>query len=81
MFVAAFFVKWCFVGAYWVWEIFTRDVPLFMLHLATKFPNIGGILNLCVFIIVNRKIHKNPTVDSQSVENKQLDKNGKVETN
>ena len=81
MFVAAFFVQWCFVGAYGIWEIFTRDVPLLMLHLATKFPNIGGILNLCVFIIVNRKRHKNPAVDSQSVENKQLDKNSKIETN
>ena len=69
IFVAAFFVQWCFAAAYGVWELFTRDVPVIVLHLVTKFPNIGGILNLCIFIILNRRKQKRKsTRDSQSVE-------------
>ena len=80
MFVAAFFVQWCFAAAYGVWELFTKDVPVIMLHLGTKFPNIGGILNLCIFVIVNRRRQKKTTVDSQSVDNKQLDTINTMET-
>lgn len=57
LFIAAFFIQWCTAGIYGVWSLF--DIaPAAVLHIVTKFTNIGGILNLCVFIILSRRKNK-----------------------
>ena len=65
LFVAAFFIQWFFVGVYGAWELFA-EVPVIMLHLATKSTNIGGVLNLIVFVIVSkrRRRHKKQNLHS-----------------
>ena len=74
LFVAAFLVQWSLVGIYGAWEIFT-EVPVIMLHLATKFSNIGGVLNLCVFIVVHRNNYRKqqPQVKSKTQNTKSND--------
>ena len=57
LFVAAFFIQWCTAGIYGAWSLFDT-APAAVLHVVTKFTNIGGILNLCVFIILSRRKNK-----------------------
>ena len=56
LFVAAFFVQWWSTGLYGAWELFER-APDFLLHTCTIFPNIGGALNLGVYVLINRNRH------------------------
>lgn len=53
LFVAAFFIQWWAAGLYGAWGLF-GDIPNIVLHTSTTFTNIGGILNLGVFILVTR---------------------------
>ena len=54
LFVLTFFIQWCAAALYSAWGLF-GDVPVVILHMVTIFPNIGGILNLMVYVIVHRK--------------------------
>ena len=54
LFVAAFFVQWWAMALYGIWGL-AGDVPQVIFHLVTTFSNLGGILNLGVYIIIRRK--------------------------
>ena len=54
LFVAAFFIQWWALALYGVWAL-VAIVPQVIIHLATIFSNIGGVLNLCVYVIIRRK--------------------------
>ncbi|XP_052792945.1 uncharacterized protein LOC128226882 [Mya arenaria] len=56
LFVAAFFIQWWAMALYGTWNIFTDDVPQPLFHLVTIFVNLGGILNLCVYLIIRRRL-------------------------
>ena len=65
MFVAAFFFQWCVPGIYGAWELF-GNFPVIVLHMVTKFPSIGGVLNLAVFYIVSKKRRAGQTSRSRT---------------
>lgn len=54
LFVAAFFVQWWAMALYGIWQL-AADVPQVIFHLVTTFSNLGGILNLIVYILIRRK--------------------------
>ena len=54
LFVVAFFVQWSSGGVFAAWALFDT-VPIVLFHLITIFNNIGGVLNLIVYVIVRRK--------------------------
>ena len=54
LFVVAFFVQWSCGGVFGAWSLF-EPVPAILFHLMTIFDNIGGILNLIVYVIVRRR--------------------------
>ena len=56
LFVAAFFIQWWSTGLYGAWELFEK-APDVLLHTCTIFPNIGGALNLGVYVMINKKRH------------------------
>lgn len=55
MFVAAFLIQWWAVGLYGVWGLIDENVPQALFHLVTTFTNIGGCLNLVVYLLIKRK--------------------------
>ncbi|KAK3094158.1 hypothetical protein FSP39_024794 [Pinctada imbricata] len=54
MFVVAFFVQWCPLTVYGLWQLIA-PVPQLLFQMVTTFSNIGGILNGIVFIILKRR--------------------------
>ena len=54
LFVAAFFVQWWAMALYGTWQL-AGPVPQVIFHFVTTFSNLGGILNLVVYIIIRRK--------------------------
>ena len=54
LFVAAFFIQWFTAALFGAWSLF-GVVPVAMFHINTTLTNLGGLLNLGVFFIVNRK--------------------------
>ncbi|WAR00175.1 hypothetical protein MAR_024547 [Mya arenaria] len=54
LFVAAFFIQWWAMALYGIWGLGTDDVPQPIFHFVTTFSNIGGFLNLAVFLIIRR---------------------------
>ena len=54
LFVAAFFIQWWAMAVFGIWAL-AGDVPQVIFHLVTTFSNLGGILNLGVYIIIRRK--------------------------
>lgn len=56
LFVVAFFVQWWAMAMYGIWALVDEDnVPQAVFHFVTTFSNIGGILNLIVFILIHRR--------------------------
>lgn len=55
MFVAVFTVQWWAVTVYGIWQIITNDVPSIVYIFVVVFTNIGGCLNLIVFINIQKK--------------------------
>ena len=55
MFIAAFFVQWLAMALFGIWGLVTEDIPQAVYHFVTTFSNIGGVLNLGVYIIIRRK--------------------------
>lgn len=56
MFVLAFFVQWWAMAMLGVWILVDKkSVPQAVMHFVTTFSNIGGILNLIVYIIIHRR--------------------------
>ena len=57
LFVLAFFIQWWAMGMFGVWALVEPDhVPQAVFHLVTTFSNIGGILNLIVYLIIRRRL-------------------------
>lgn len=55
MFVAAFFVQWWAMALFGIWGMVTDDIPQPVFHFVTTFSNIGGVLNLIVYVLIRRK--------------------------
>lgn len=55
MFVAAFFIQWWAMALYGIWGLADEEIPQVLFHLVTTFSNIGGCLNLVVYILIRRK--------------------------
>ena len=61
MLVAAFLIQWWPTGLWGAWELFGKAHETLM-HFCVTFANLGGVLNLGVYLIINRKrlsINKN----------------------
>jgi len=54
LFVSAFFIQWFSLSVYSVWVLVDANIPQTLVHIITIFSNIGGVLNLCVFLIIKR---------------------------
>ena len=54
MFVAAFLIQWWPTGVWGALELFGK-APEELLHFCVTFSNIGGALNLGVYLLINRK--------------------------
>ena len=63
LFVAAFFIQWAAAGIYGVWSMI-GNTPIVIFHITTTFTNLGGVLNLGVYFIVNRRRHDRKSVRS-----------------
>ena len=73
LFVAAFFIQWWVVAVYGVWALF-GTIPQVFFIILIFFSNIGGILNLGVYVIIRRKSltqsEKAPSTDNRSCSSK-----------
>ncbi|KAL4229664.1 hypothetical protein ACF0H5_010052 [Mactra antiquata] len=78
MFVAAFFVQWWAMALYGIWGLADDTIPQTMFHLVTTFSNIGGCLNLAVYMLIRkRKLGRGENVScDQSVDNDGVSKKG-----
>jgi hypothetical protein len=57
LFVLAFIIQWWAMAVNGVWAFVNPDgVPTAVFHFVTTFSNIGGILNLIVFIIIRKRL-------------------------
>ena len=54
MLVAAFLIQWWSTGVWGALELFSK-APESLLHFCVTFANIGGALNLGVYVLINRK--------------------------
>ncbi|XP_052218253.1 uncharacterized protein LOC127835869 [Dreissena polymorpha] len=54
MFVAAFFAQWSGVAVHAVWGLVTPHIHMVLYFLIVFFANIGGLLNLIVFLIIRK---------------------------
>ena len=83
LFVAAFFVQWWSTGLYGAWGLFVK-APDVLLHTCTIFPNIGGALNLGVYVLINKKRHAKGKDQTSTVTCRDIgsnDKGGKSSVN
>ena len=58
MFVAAFFIQWWAAGLYGAYGLL-GDIPNVLTHASVIFSNLGGVLNLCIYVLVKRKSFSN----------------------
>lgn len=72
MFVVAFFIQWWSLALFGVWVQVDADVPQVIHHFVTTFTNIGGCLNLVIFLIMRRRFHS----EVQTSENRSLGASG-----
>ena len=54
LFVAAFFIQWFIAGLFGVWSL-VGNTPSVIFHINTILTNLGGVLNLGVFFMVNKR--------------------------
>lgn len=55
LFVIAFFIQWWAMVVYGIWGLLDENIPQPLFHLMTIFSNIGGCLNLGVYLLIRRK--------------------------
>ena len=60
LFVVVFFIQWWAAGLYGAWGLF-GDPPELVTHASVTFTNIGGALNLGVYIVNRRRSRQNST--------------------
>ena len=59
LFVTAFFIQWWSVVLVGIWNLVSStEEPFFLTVLWTTFPNIGGILNGILFIVIRKRLFK-----------------------
>lgn len=63
-FVAAFFVQWWAFAIYGVWAL-VDNVPQILFQLVTIFNNLGGVVNLGVYMFIRKHTEVAPTVSSK----------------
>jgi hypothetical protein len=66
MFVIAFIIQWWPLGPTGIWALIDVNVPQALIHTATIFSNIGGCLNLCIYLIIRRR-NKIAAIETTSV--------------
>ena len=66
MFVLAFFIQWWSLALFGVWALVDADVPQVIHHFVTTFTNIGGCLNLGIYLIMRYKLQKSDSVETRS---------------
>ena len=59
MFVFAFFIQWGPLALFGTWYLIGDERPLVLFHIVTVFSNIGGCLNLCVYLIIRHRNNHN----------------------
>jgi len=72
LFVIAFFIQWWAMAFYGIWQLATDDIPpQVIFHFVTTFSNIGGCLNLAVFIIIHRQqLSKGENMSTEQTKSK-----------
>ena len=66
MFVAAFFVQWWAMALFGIWGLASDEVPQPLFHFVTTFSNIGGVLNLVVYVLIRRRqLSKGETISTE----------------
>ncbi|XP_045211074.1 uncharacterized protein LOC123562504 [Mercenaria mercenaria] len=55
MFVVAFFIQWGPLSLFGIWGLIDVNIPLPLFHIVTVFCNIGGCLNLIIYLIIRRR--------------------------
>jgi hypothetical protein len=71
MFVVAFFIQLGPLGLFGIWYLIGDERPLVLFHIVTVFSNIGGCLNLCVYLIIRHTNSEN----KNKAEETQFDSN------
>ncbi|XP_069118062.1 uncharacterized protein [Argopecten irradians] len=54
LFLTAFFVQWWALAANGIWNLFTVP-PVVIFQIVTTFSNVGGVLNLLVYLIIRHR--------------------------
>ncbi|XP_045215012.2 uncharacterized protein LOC123565069 [Mercenaria mercenaria] len=73
MFVVAFFIQWWSLALFGVWALVDDDVPQVIFHFVTTFTNIGGCLNLGIFLIMRYRLQQSETTSETQSESKKLE--------
>ncbi|XP_060560446.1 uncharacterized protein LOC132720335 [Ruditapes philippinarum] len=55
LFVLAFFIQWWSCAVFSVWLLIDINVPLFFINIETTLVNLGGCLNLAIYLIMRRR--------------------------
>lgn len=77
MFIVAFFIQWWALTVFSLWILVTPNFPPAILHIVTIFTNLGGCLNLGVYIIMRRR--STTSADDHSGESKKVSKHSSHE--
>ncbi|XP_053383031.1 uncharacterized protein LOC128549702 [Mercenaria mercenaria] len=72
MFVVAFFIQWGPLSLFGIWLLLDVNIPLALFHIVVVLSNIGGCLNLCVYLIIRRRKLKSRRIAN---EHRQADTN------
>ncbi|XP_062600697.1 uncharacterized protein LOC134262335 [Saccostrea cucullata] len=65
MFITVFTIQWWAVTVYGIWQIISHDVPSIVYIFVVIFTNIGGCLNLIVFISIQKKRRRIVALDTK----------------
>ncbi|XP_052763950.1 uncharacterized protein LOC128205928 [Mya arenaria] len=80
MFVVAFFIQWFSFGLIGVWFMIADDVadiPKVLKHVVGIFTNLGGVLNLIIYLAVFRKTRPNMAASMNSQNTHMVSYNNK----
>ena len=69
LFVLAFFIQWWACAVFSVWLMIDINVPLIFININTTFTNLGGCLNLAIYLIMRHrdKCNENETNETAVV--------------
>lgn len=55
LFVFVFFIQWWPDFVFGIWSLSGKDIPQALFHCMVTFANLGGVLNLIVYVIIRRR--------------------------